>query len=96
MISDTNVILQLDEGDSTVTVSGPNAAEAAHQIARAVNRDGTFDALVAMLSPISVELNDIRKNGAEEAERRLRRLVSTLDMIQHSVEAVEYDDAHAA
>ena len=96
--TDASVSLYFDDG--IVTVSGADAAAVAHQIARAVNRDSMFDALVAVLSPISLELNmiDIRKNGADEAERRLRRLISTFDVIMNSVEAVavEYDDANAA
>jgi hypothetical protein len=102
-ITDTNATLRLDE-EGVVTVNCADAGAVALQIARAANRDHIFDALVAALSPfrsdemggLLVSMIDIREPKAEEAERRLRRLVSMIDVILNSVEAVEYDDADAA
>jgi hypothetical protein len=68
------------------------------------NRDDIFEALVAALSPfrssemggLLVDMIDIREPSAEEAEKRLRRLVRMIDVILNTVEAAEHDDADAA
>jgi hypothetical protein len=98
-IDSTSAISCLDEED----IISPNAPLIAEQIARAVNRDNIFDALVGALSPFRsdemggrlVNMIDIREDGAEEAEKRLRRLVTMIDVILNTVEAAD-DDAYAA
>ena len=75
----------------------------AEQIARAVNRDNTFDALVGAQWPFRsdemggrrVNIMDIREDGAEEAEKRRRRLVNMLDVVVKTVQPGDHD-AYAA
>jgi hypothetical protein len=101
-IDSTTAIFCLDEED-IITVRCLNAPLIAEQIARAVNRDNIFDALVSALSPFRsdemggrlVNMIDIRDDCAEEAEKRLRRLVTVIDVILNTVEAAD-DDAYAA
>ncbi|MET4017698.1 hypothetical protein BSZ19_21835 [Bradyrhizobium japonicum] len=102
IIDSTNASLCIDEED-IITVHCENARAVAEQIARAVNRDKIFDALVAALSPFRsdemggklVTMIDIREDGGEEAEKRLRRLVTMIDVILNTVEAAD-DEAYAA
>lgn len=104
--SGNSATLRMDGSDDIVTISGANASTIADRIARAVNRDGMFSAVVAALSPfrsdelggLLVGMIDQREYGAEEAERRLRRLISMIDVILNTVDAAEFpeDDADAA
>ncbi len=103
--ADTSATLYVDNpADQVVTVRCENAPAVALQIARAVNRDEIFEALVAALSPfrsdemggLLVDMIDIREPNAEEAEKRLRRLIRMIDVILYTVEAAEHDDAEAA
>jgi hypothetical protein len=84
----------------TITVQCENAPAFALKIARAVNRDGKFEALVAALTPfrsnemggLLVDMIDTRELGGEEAQKRLSKLVSMIDVI---LDAVELEDALA-
>lgn len=85
-----------DGGNETITISCTDVVEDGKNIARAVN---SFDALVAALSPFrSAEMGDLlvgmidtRERGGEDAQKRLSKLVSMIDVI---LEAVEPEDAH--
>ncbi|MCA1452809.1 hypothetical protein I6F35_06190 [Bradyrhizobium sp. BRP22] len=98
LTADSSATLYLNEND-TVTVRSANAPAIAREIARAVTRDDMFEALVAALTPFRsselggrlVNMIDLRENGAEETEQRLRRLITFIDVILNNVE--ERDDA---
>jgi hypothetical protein len=94
--------LRNSDGDDAVVIQGDNAVALALKIVRAVNRDKHFDALVAALSPfrstemggLLIDAIDTREHGAEQAQRRLTKLVSMIDVILDAAEA-ETDDARA-
>jgi D-arabinose 5-phosphate isomerase GutQ len=99
-MNDCNATLRIsDDDDGLIDISGANAPGLAMEIARAVNRDKHFDALVAALTELRsgelsklAEMIDIREDGAEVAELRLSRLVSMIDVILDAVERTEQDD----
>lgn len=97
-ITDDSATLQLDGVDRTITVRCRNATAVALQVARAVNRDDKFEALVAALTPFRssqmggplVNMIDTREVGGEETQKRLSKLVSMIDVILDAVE--QHDD----
>jgi hypothetical protein len=104
--TETSTTLYLDEDDTVIVQSAD--PEVARKIARAVNRDDQFEALVAALTPfrssemggLLVSMIDIRQPKAKEAEKQLSMLINFIDVILNTVEMRselnEYDDANAA
>ena len=104
--NETSTTLYLDEDDTVIVQS--NNPEIAHKIARAVNRDDLFEALVSSLTPfrssemggLLVNMIDIRQPKAKEVEKQLNMLINFADVILNTVEIRseinEYDDANAA
>lgn len=92
-VANTSVTLYLDD-DDIVTVQSARAPLIAREIARAVNRDDQFEALVTALTPfrsnemggLLVNMIDIREPKAAEAEKQLRMLVNFIDVILNTVE----------
>jgi hypothetical protein len=98
--NDTHATLHIDgDGDGAINIECKNATEVALDIARSVNRDRHFDALVAALTPFRssemgahlVRMIDSREQGGEEAQARLSRLVKMIDVILDAVETAEED-----
>ncbi len=105
----TNNIAQLefddDRGEVLVRRIGDDAAALGRQIARAVNRDRQFEALVAALTPFkSTEMGNLvidvvtsdmaaTKTAKEVAVAagRLRQLIDAVDLILRAVEIAERD-----
>jgi hypothetical protein len=92
-VANTSATLYLND-DDIVTVQSARAPIIAREIARAVNRDDQFEALVTALTPfrsnemggLLVNMIDIREPKAAEAEKQLRMLVNFIDVILNTVE----------
>lgn len=98
-------VLAIDaDPDKLVIVRCPDAVPIAREIARAVNRDYLFTALVTALTPFkSDEMGDLLisamftiEGGGDansvEAEKRLRQLISAVDVILNGVALAESRD----
>jgi hypothetical protein len=97
----TSAELVLNDGGShVVTIHCGDAAEDAAAVARAVN---TFEALVSALTPfrttemggLLVDIIDMREDGGEDAQKRLSKLISMIDVILDAAEATEQADSAA-
>src|SRR5262245_10127426 len=85
--------LHCDDGE-IIMVTCPDARMVAQSIARAINRDRHFEALVAALTPFRstemggqlVDMIDQREHRGELAQARLIQLVSMIDVILDACE----------
>jgi hypothetical protein len=97
-LNETHATLHISGvADGLINISGTQATIIALRVARSFNRDMHFSALVAALSPfrssemgaLLVGMIDVREEGAGEAQMRLSRLISMIDVILEAVEQHE-------
>ena len=91
---DHRAVLMIDDDrEKMVVVRSQDSVTVAREIAKAVNRDFLFDALVAALTPFqSREMGQLpitmfREDGTagQLARQRLERLINTIDLLLKGV-----------